>query len=749
MIVALALLLLSGGDPRVSLAELQLQGRHNEALGQVETLLSEDPETAAELGFHYLKGHLLEELGRRSEAQRAFRDATQELPQLTSYSRYRLALNQFRFGHPEVAAGLLAMLLDDQAPQPLLAPATELLIRAIEDGGECKLLDGMDGWNLTGRTRRGVELARTDCRLREGQRETAQMELVALLEEGVGDDPGRAAAERLSRLLPPVGIETSTSRVVGMAFFSHRQFSMSISFLTKGLGSPTGWQTELTDEDDFKTLYALARSNFWSRNYIQAASQFGQLAAVLSDPEEKAKALYQQGRCHELAGNWENASQSYRLAYLADQTGNWADAGLMSAMRVEWRTGSEQTALELYELLGKRRGWQGMLNRASLFLASSDLVRGRTDRAREWLGRTERQRDRSDIELLYWNGRLEESTNPRAAVEHYMDALVEDSYHPLSLGALRRLAMPGLAEVALERARQLAGSSRTRDLYAAWLVLGDQHSEGVAARERLTRRFSGDAVARPFLEIELQEPTEWPIWEARLSQPEELLLALGVWDQGSSMVLKHFPVTDVSLAYTGGRVLAHANEIRPSIYVGEVLRKRMPKELPHRLAARELQELLYPLPFRGLIDRESERWGIDRLLLAALMREESRFDPKALSAASARGLAQFILPTAQRLARQVGLENLQPRDLYVPEVSITLGAAYLAELATAFGDRAHMVLAAYNAGEDQTLVWKSYCYSREPEEFYSKVGFGETRNYLRKVLGSRAHYAELYEQDTP
>ena len=57
------------------------------------------------------------------------------------------------------------------------------------------------------------------------------------------------------------------------------------------------------------------------------------------------------------------------------------------------------------------------------------------------------------------------------------------------------------------------------------------------------------------------------------------------------------------------------------------------------------------------------------------------------------------------------------------------------------------MVAAYNAGENQAELWRSYCFSREPEEYFSKVGFAETRGYLSKVLESRAQYARLYSLD--
>jgi soluble lytic murein transglycosylase len=131
-------------------------------------------------------------------------------------------------------------------------------------------------------------------------------------------------------------------------------------------------------------------------------------------------------------------------------------------------------------------------------------------------------------------------------------------------------------------------------------------------------------------------------------------------------------------------------------------------------------------------------------LLASIVREESRYDRFALSPAAARGLTQFTLPTARRIAADIDLPRLDPEDLYRPEIALALGAAYLAALLKDFNGAAHVTVAAYNAGEPQAALWRSYCFSPEMEEFFTKVTFQETRNYLRKVLTSRAHYDELW-----
>ena len=75
------------------------------------------------------------------------------------------------------------------------------------------------------------------------------------------------------------------------------------------------------------------------------------------------------------------------------------------------------------------------------------------------------------------------------------------------------------------------------------------------------------------------------------------------------------------------------------------------------------------------------------------------------------------------------------RDLFLAELDGRFGAA---------ANRRPMVVASYNAGEDQAALWRRYCQTDEPEEYLAKVGFRETRAYLVRVLESRAQYAALY-----
>jgi len=251
-------------------------------------------------------------------------------------------------------------------------------------------------------------------------------------------------------------------------------------------------------------------------------------------------------------------------------------------------------------------------------------------------------------------------------------------------------------------------------------------------------------VSRAFLHLKLVPASDWPLWQAPLEALEEKLLGLGLWREGSAVVLRHFPLDNIELAFTASRHLSEAGRTERSLYIAEVLSNGVPSDLPAFLLPTPFRTLVYPLAYQGEIAKATDRFHVDPYLLLAILRQESRFDPMATSPASARGLGQFIFPTAARIARQIGRSALAPEDLEDPAISIELSGAYMAELGAEFRGSPHRIAAAYNAGELQSKLWDTYCYSWEPEEFYTKVSFGETRGYLESVLRNRAHYLEIY-----
>ena len=293
-------------------------------------------------------------------------------------------------------------------------------------------------------------------------------------------------------------------------------------------------------------------------------------------------------------------------------------------------------------------------------------------------------------------------------------------------------------------AAALATSHRPRDWVAAWRLLGESHPSSVVARQKLTERAAAQRPLRELQPATLVPPAAWPLWDDDLTEPEEVLLALGLWSEGARAAIDHFPASRPALALTASEGIYRGGDVRRSIYIAEVIADRIGDRAPEASWPRELRVRLYPVPFPEAIARASKRRGVEQALLLAVLREESRFDADALSAASARGMAQFVFPTAETLAARIGIGRISPEDLADPVLSIELGAAYIAELLERFGGSIPEAVAAYNAGERQAALWRTHCYSRDPAEFITKVSFSETRAYVERVLGARERYRDLY-----
>ena len=154
---------------------------------------------------------------------------------------------------------------------------------------------------------------------------------------------------------------------------------------------------------------------------------------------------------------------------------------------------------------------------------------------------------------------------------------------------------------------------------------------------------------------------------------------------------------------------------------------------------------LYPLPDPQLVRAAAASGGIDWSLLAAVAREESRWDPRAVSAVGARGLVQLMPATAAAVAARIGRAKPSGDDLFDPKTSLELGAAELARLLKVFGGRLGPVVAAYNAGEIQAQLWLDQCGADCDDALYLlNISFSATLAYTADVLAAADSYADLY-----
>jgi soluble lytic murein transglycosylase len=154
-------------------------------------------------------------------------------------------------------------------------------------------------------------------------------------------------------------------------------------------------------------------------------------------------------------------------------------------------------------------------------------------------------------------------------------------------------------------------------------------------------------------------------------------------------------------------------------------------------------KVIFPLDYWESIQRHANARGLDPYLVAALIAQESTFDPGIRSAANAWGLMQVVPSTGRRIARTIGIRRFSTRMLTDPEVNLRIGTTYLAGLVRRFGGL-HYALASYNAGESRVVVWKGERPGLEQDEFIDDIPFPETQNYVKRILGTAEDYRTLY-----
>jgi len=154
--------------------------------------------------------------------------------------------------------------------------------------------------------------------------------------------------------------------------------------------------------------------------------------------------------------------------------------------------------------------------------------------------------------------------------------------------------------------------------------------------------------------------------------------------------------------------------------------------------------ILFPLQFGDLLTASASAAGVDPALVAAVIQQESTFDPSAVSAVGAHGLMQLMPPTGRALARAAGIKKLAVSQLHDPALGLKLGTVYLREMIDRFGGKIERAVAAYNAGPHRVAVWNLARPGMTAEEFVDSIPFSETRLYVMTVLAGQEQYRRIY-----
>ena len=307
-----------------------------------------------------------------------------------------------------------------------------------------------------------------------------------------------------------------------------------------------------------------------------------------------------------------------------------------------------------------------------------------------------------------------------------------------------------------ERAGKLA---EARALYQALQERYDANWYGYLSKQRLAdldragaprRDFPADSqIGRAVANLKtvtVAEETAGQAEDERIAKADQLSIA-GIDDwaleelAAASTAAPNSPRVNLAIA----KIYRSRND---NVQAFNALRRSYPdySQMKVEEMRRDEWDVFYPLQYWDIISQEARARGVDPYQVAGLIRQESVFNPRAVSSARAYGLMQLIVPTAVTTARHVGADRAITMDaLFEPRLNIQLGTAHFKELLDKFG-RIEYVAIAYNAGPGRVGPWRASL-PLQMDEFQEEVPFRETRLYIQGIVRNGLQYRRLYDED--
>lgn len=619
-------------------------------------------------------------------ARAAFERAANLLPQLIDWARMLAADAAAYAGDTVTAARLVA------ATGPVMARewGWRVVVRAHRLAGDTigAIRSADEAARLLGNTTRGAEALRVagELRLLAGDTAGAITTYRQVVDMAPSSSHGLAAALVLAEL---PGLTADDRLKTGRLFLQHGKLNAGIAGLEAYLKSG---QVNAADRPGIRL--EIGRAHFRARRYKEA--------------------------------------EKLLLAVSGEATGKVAAEALFYAGRAQFRQGRGEIARETFRRVAERFPDEPAAAEALFILADLDHDDGRIDVAR--------QRYLRAMEI-----RPDATQAAQAAMRvggiHYLAgdyrtaADVFERYrriHPK--GTLFQQATFWLARVQLKAGQSDTARARLREVLDANPVsyYAMRASELLGDQPWYASLTPSPATA-PQVEQEVQ------VAMARIDALKELGL--------SDAAAYEMDRTKRQLRSKEGALytLAEALNERGDVYTGILLGREIQRR--DGVWNERLLRIIYPFPHQDRVVAESRKNGLDPFLVAGLIRQESMFNARAVSAAGAIGLMQVMPATGRKLAAKAGLKRITSQQLKDPDINIRLGTIYLAELLGRYGGRVPDALAAYNAGPTRLVRWREFPEYVDDDLFAERIPFAETRDYVKVVQQNAAIYAMLYGTD--
>jgi soluble lytic murein transglycosylase-like protein len=498
----------------------------------------------------------------------------------------------------------------------------------------------------------------------------------------------------------------------------------------------------------------LRRANIYQaeRDVRSARAHLEAVLALYPEGANTADAAMRIGRLYSIEGDHPEAARWFERVMEQYPSSPAARDALLYVGGSYSRLGRRREALARYESFIDKYPTEERIDRAYLNIVDLDRDEGADSDALKQCGKAEAALRGKPAEALA----VFAAARIHIAREDWPKAL-EALDRSLALPDLGGGARPGSAtraEIAFLRGLVFEQLKQFDSAVETYLSIADGRDEyyGWRATERL-RALARDQVSEENIVTRVQQLTG--MLNARDNDQRrraaQALLRVATSDEarGKAMdalrtAIRSLPAyrLPIEKADTQGRTADAADTLAAL----EPVWRKIPADFPIDLIPRDTLLKLYPVAFRAEVLRSAAARGVDPRLVLAIMRQESRFRPDARSIVAARGLMQFIGPTARHVADQLGRERFAREDLYDPSTSVLFGTHYLAGLFEIFPGRTEAVVAAYNGGDDNMRRWLARARSAQPERYVSEIMFAQTKEYVERVMANLRMYTYLYDE---
>lgn len=249
---------------------------------------------------------------------------------------------------------------------------------------------------------------------------------------------------------------------------------------------------------------------------------------------------------------------------------------------------------------------------------------------------------------------------------------------------------------------------------------------------------------------QVQKPVDRPELPAGSSALKELYQLGQERDAWSHWQIEFQNRVQPSIAeqFTDGVMRLGVGENLDGIYmIGSLRDREKPEDKAQYQALRKqiaYWQALYPFPFVETIENWSQQRQLNPMLVTALIRQESRFEPNIKSSVGAVGLMQVMPETGAFIASNIKVKEFKLAD---PETNIKFGTWYLDHTHLEYNNNSMLAVASYNAGPGAVGGWLSKAKTQDPDEFIESIPYSETRGYVKSVLGNYWNYLRLYNPE--